>query len=159
MKRLLLRFSAWVVCLAALAGCHRHANDRVQGYVEGEYVYVASPFAGQLETLSVQRGAQVKPAEPLFALECGLETAAREEAERKLMQGRSNLEDAKKGKRPPELESAQSQLQQARAAQILSEKEYKRQDDLYHRGVSSAEDFASPLRRARHCAGSIRTRR
>ena len=124
-----------------LAGCHRPTSDRVQGYVEGEYVYVASPFAGQLETLSVQRGAQVKPGDPLFQLECGLETAAKDEAERKLVQGRANLEDAKKGKRPPELESAEATLKQARAAQILSEKEYKRQDDLYHRGVSSAEDF------------------
>ena len=41
----------------------------MQGYVEGEYVYIASPFAGQLETLSVQRGAQVKLADRLFALD------------------------------------------------------------------------------------------
>ena len=113
----------------------------MQGYVEGEYVYVASPFAGQLETLSVKRGDLAKSGDPLFALECGLETAARDEANRKLTQGRANLEDAKKGKRPPELESAEETLKQARAASIMSEKEYKRQDDLYHRGVSSAEDF------------------
>ncbi|MDR3406556.1 MAG: HlyD family efflux transporter periplasmic adaptor subunit [Chthoniobacter sp.] len=137
----ILRLGALVFCAAALAGCHRHADDRVQGYVEGEYVYVASPFAGQLETLSVQRGMQVKPADPLFALECGLETAARDEAERKLVQGRANLEDAKKGKRPPELESAEAQLKQARAASILSEQEFKRQDDLHRRGVTSGEDY------------------
>jgi HlyD family secretion protein len=127
--------------LAAFAGCNRQASDRVQGYVEGEYVYVASPFAGQVETLSVKRGAGVKPGDPLFALECGLETAARDEAERKLVQGRANLEDAKKGKRPPELESAEAQLKQARAALVLSEKEHKRQEDLHGRGVTSAEDF------------------
>ena len=128
-------------CLAAFTGCHRQASDRVQGYVEGEYVYVASPFAGQVETLSVKRGDWVKPGDPLFALECGLETAARDEADRKLVQGRDNLEDAKKGKRPPELESADAQLNQARAALVMSEKEFKRQDDLYKRGVSSADDF------------------
>jgi HlyD family secretion protein len=136
-----LRLGVLAVCLAGLAGCHRKNGDRVQGYVEGEYVYVASPYAGQLETLSVQRGTQVKPGDRLFALECGLETAAREEAERKLVQGRANLEDAKKGKRPPELESAEAALKQARAALVLSEKEYKRQDDLHSRGVTSAEDF------------------
>ena len=135
------RVGAMVICLLAFAGCDRHASDRVQGYVEGEFVYVASPFAGQLETLSVQRGAWVKPAQPLFALECGLETAAREEAERKLGQGRANLEDAKKGKRPPELESAEAALKQARASLVLSEKEFKRQDDLHQRGVTSAQDF------------------
>ena len=82
-----LRVGALALCVAVLAGCGRKAGDRVQGYVEGEYVYVASPFAGQLETLSVQRGMQVKPGAPLFALECGLETAAREEAQRRLVQG------------------------------------------------------------------------
>jgi HlyD family secretion protein len=137
----ILRLGALMLCAAGLTGCHRNESSRVQGYVEGEYVYVASPFAGQLETLSVQRGGQVKSGDRLFALECGLETAAREEAERKLVQGRANLEDAKKGKRPPELESAEAQLKQARAALILSEKEFKRQDDLHHRGVTSAEDY------------------
>ncbi len=142
MKRLTWRNLGVILAgLAALAGCHRQSSGRVQGYVEGEYVYVASPFAGQLETLSVKRGDLVKSGDPLFALECGLETAARDEANRKLTQGRANLEDAKKGKRPPELESAEETLKQARAASIMSEKEYKRQDDLYHRGVSSAEDF------------------
>ncbi|MFZ2639910.1 MAG: biotin/lipoyl-binding protein, partial [Verrucomicrobiia bacterium] len=127
----------WIfILLFALtaAGCGRKPDDRVQGYVEGEFVHVASPFAGQLETLSIQRGAQVKTGQPLFALECGLETAVRDEASRKLLQGRANLEDAKKGKRPTELESAKAQLKQARAAQAFSEKELKRQDDLFHRG-------------------------
>ena len=127
--------------LMLLVGCSPTPSQRVQGYVEGEFVYVASPLAGQLETLSVKRGEQVKKGDPLFALECGLETAARDEAERKLVQGKASLEDAKKGRRPTELESADAQLRQARAALVLSEKEYKRQEDLYRRSVSSAADF------------------
>jgi len=39
-----------------LVSCKPAENQRVQGYVEGEFVYVASPLAGALETLSVQRG-------------------------------------------------------------------------------------------------------
>ncbi|MEO6788714.1 MAG: biotin/lipoyl-binding protein, partial [Chthoniobacteraceae bacterium] len=99
-----------IISALALAACERKAGNRVQGYVEGEFVYVASPMAGQLDTLPVKRGMQVKKDDPLFALECGLETAAREEAERKLNQGKASLEDAKKGKRPTELESAEAQL-------------------------------------------------
>ena len=37
--------------LCNLVGCARPEPDRVQGYVEGEYVYVASPLPGTLETL------------------------------------------------------------------------------------------------------------
>jgi HlyD family secretion protein len=134
--------------LGLLAGCNSAPSQRVQGYVEGEFVYVASPLAGQLDTLSVQRGAQVKTGDPLFALEHGLETAAKDEAERKLAQGKASLEDARKGRRPTELESLDAQLKQARVALVLSEKEYKRQEDLHRRDVSSAEalDRARALR-------------
>lgn len=124
-----------------LAGCNPPPSQRVQGYVEGEFVHVGSPLAGQLDTLSVQRGAQVKAGAPLFALECGLETAARDEAERRLVQGKATLEDAKKGRRPTELDSMDAQLRQARVALVFSETEYKRQEDLYRRNVSSAENF------------------
>jgi len=139
--RPMMVLAAMAVGLMALTGCNRRAANRVQGYVEGEFVFVASPYAGQLETLSVKRGEWVKPGDPLFALECGLETAAREEAQRKLVQGRANLEDTKKGKRLPELESAEAQLNQARASLVLSEKEYKRQDDLLRRGVASMQEL------------------
>ena len=127
--------------LGLLAGCKPAPSQRVQGYVEGEYVYVASPLAGQLETVSVQRGALVKKGDPLFALESGFESAAREEAARRLNQGKATLEDLKKGKRPTEIESADAQLRQARAALVLAEKEYKRQEDLFRRNVSAADDF------------------
>ena len=89
MKRL-----TWPALLAVTllaAGCSKKTDDRVQGYVEGEFVYVASPYAGALETLSVQRGAQVKAGDPLFTLESGAEKAARDEAARKLAQVQAKL--------------------------------------------------------------------
>jgi len=65
--------------LLLFAGCNDPKKDRFQGYVEGEFVYVASPLAGQLETLSVQRGQQVTAGQPLFALDETTEKAAREQ--------------------------------------------------------------------------------
>jgi HlyD family secretion protein len=133
-----------LVLLAAFvlpAGCTHKATDRVQGYVEGEFVYVASPLAGALESLHVERGAQVKSGDPLFALESVSEKAARDEAERRLAQARANLEDAKQGKRPTEIASIEAQLQQARAALTLSEKEFTRQEDLTRTGAASKQEF------------------
>jgi len=52
--------------LGLLAGCGHTKRSRVQGYVEGEFVYVSSQLAGPLQSLNVQRGAQVKAADPLF---------------------------------------------------------------------------------------------
>src|SRR4051812_36087597 len=92
-----------LAALALLTGCRPAESDHLQGYVEGEYVYVASPLAGALQKLSVRRGDQVKAGDPLFFLDDTPEKAARDEAERRLAQARANLEDARKGRRPEEI--------------------------------------------------------
>ena len=119
-----------VTVFGVLAGCNQPPSDLVQGYVEGEYVYVASPYGGALATLSVRRGVQVNAGDPLFALEQTSEKAAKDEAERKLNQARANLEDRRKGKRPSEIASLRAQLQQAQAALQLSMREVVRQEGL-----------------------------
>ncbi|MEA3211346.1 MAG: HlyD family secretion protein [Chthoniobacter sp.] len=130
------------VALGLVASCgHPERDNVVQGYVEGEFVYVASPLAGALERLSVQRGAQVAEGDPLFALESGLEKAARDQAERRLAEGEASLADAKKGKRQPEIDALEAQLKQARAALTLSEKEFARQNNLFRSGTAAAQEF------------------
>ena len=42
----------------ALAACGKSGPEPLQGYVEGEYVRVAAPFAGTLVQLDTQRGAR-----------------------------------------------------------------------------------------------------
>jgi len=120
-------------------GCARKDSNQVQGYVEGGYVYVASPLSGTLESLNVQRGSQVKEGDALFALDSTPEKAALDEAERRVSQAGANLEDAKKGKRPSEIESLKAQLKQAQAALVLSEKDLARQQHLFAGGASSAQ--------------------
>ncbi len=112
------------------SGCERPPSDRVQGYVEGEYVYIASPYAGALASLPVRRGNQVSEGDPLFALEQVSEKATRDEAEKKLGQALANFEDARKGKRPSEIESLKAQLKYAQATLRLSRQEVGRQERL-----------------------------
>jgi HlyD family secretion protein len=102
----------------------------VQGYVEGDFVYVASPLAGALEKLSVHRGAQVDAGAPLFALESAAETAAWDEAARRIEEAESRLTDARKGLRPTEIEALEAQLKQAQAALVLASIELARQTEL-----------------------------
>lgn len=126
--------------LTTVAGCDRTAPNRVQGYVEGEYVYIASPLAGQLKSLSVQRGVQVKAGDVLFTLDGSPQTEARDEAERRLTQARANLEDLRKGKRPTEIEALEAQLGQAQAALSLSQKELERQENLLTSDATAQQD-------------------
>lgn len=124
-----------------LASCDDPPSDRVQGYVEGEFVYVASPYAGALQKLAVERGANVRAGDLLFELENTSETAAHDEAARRLAQAKSNLDDVRKGRRPTEIESLEAQLAQAQAALVLSERELARQEKLSKSGATSVDDL------------------
>lgn len=128
--------------LGMAAGCSKPASNKLQGYVEGEFVYVSAPLSGTLRALNVQRGDQVKAGDPLFGLENMPEKATRDEAERKLAQAKANLEDARKGKRPSEIDAIEAQLKQARAALVLSEREMARQEKLGRMpGAASEQDL------------------
>ena len=137
-----IAFFGAIAIVALVAGCRRANPNRIQGYIEGDFVYVASPLAGALDRLQVKRGDQVKAGDLLFQLECGAEKDARDEASRRLAQGRANLEDARKGKRPSEVESIEAQIKQAQAALELSESELARQEKLMRSpGVSTEQDL------------------
>ena len=71
----LLAIAVSLAALLPLAACTRPDGDRVQGYVEGEFVYVAAALPGALESLLVRRGAQVKAGDPLFVLDSAAEKA------------------------------------------------------------------------------------
>jgi len=140
-------FGRWVSRLGVVlvvglaAGCERVDEDKVQGYVEGQFVHVASSVPGTLERLHVQRGALVKAGDLLFELDNEPQEAARAEASQRLAQARASLEDARKGKRPSEIEAIEAQLQQARSALELAEKEFVRQEGLYRSGATTAQEF------------------
>ncbi len=83
--RQLLHAAGGLILLLFLGSCSDPPKNRFQGYVEGEFVYVASPLAGTLESVHVRRGDQVKAGDPLFALDETPEKAAREQIEAALV--------------------------------------------------------------------------
>ncbi|MGZ5034834.1 MAG: secretion protein HlyD, partial [Usitatibacter sp.] len=145
------RLSALIALILA-AGCGNSDPPALQGYVEGEYVRVAAPFAGTLVKLDAQRGQNVEAGAQLFALEAENESAARREAEEGLKRAQAQLEDLRKGKRATEIDAARAQLAQAEAAALLSAKEYARQLDLVSKGFVSqqAADAAKAARDRDH---------
>ena len=122
---------------ALLAACGQSAERPLQGYVEGEYVRVAAPFAGWLQQLGVQRGDSVAAGAPLFTLERENELAARRQAEKQLEAAQARLANLRTGKRPPEVETVSEQLRQAQAARDLSTANLKRQEALAKSGFIS----------------------
>jgi HlyD family secretion protein len=123
-------FSIALISACLFMSCSRPDSARVQGYVEGEFVYIASPLPGALQTLHIHRGMQVKAGDLLFALDDTPERTSRDAAERRLAQARANVDDITKGKRPSEIDAIDAQLKQARASLTLTENEFARQDNL-----------------------------
>jgi HlyD family secretion protein len=107
--------------LALFAGCSADNSGTYQGYIEGEYVYVASPISGALTNLAVARGDTVKSGQVLFELERQSEAAA--------------------------LAVAEKNLDQAQASLQLAEATYKRRKELRETptGVVSAEELDQAL--------------
>lgn len=120
-----------------LAACGGEKPAAYQGYVEGEYVYVASSQAGTLVELAVDRGSRVERNARLFVLEQDAEQAARREAAERLKQARARLANLTKGLRPEELAAIEAQYQQALAALAFSEANFRRQEKLIRDGFVS----------------------
>ncbi len=130
-----------VLASLILSGCTRRESSAYQGYLEGEFVTLASPLAGRLEKLTVAKGARVTAGTPLFQLEQGAESAALNEAVGRLRAAQARLADLRKGQRPSELAALDARLAQARAAAELSARELERVTRLHETHVTSDDDF------------------
>ena len=140
-----IQFYAVIAIAALLCGCSEEKKEvkSWQGYVEGEYVYVASPDAGQLKTLSVKRGDLVSEGAQLFSLDSQPESSELAQAEALLVQGKATLDDMRKGKRPEEIAALDEVSRQAKAAKELSDIEFKRETLLIQANAAAVKDYDS----------------
>jgi len=101
------------VLAALVASCSDPVPPGYQGYVEGEFVNVASPIAGRLDQLSVKRGDAIAVNAPLYALEAVSEAAAQRQAQEQVKAAEATLADLRAGRRAPEQDVTRAQLVQA----------------------------------------------
>lgn len=112
--RLILIFA----CVFVLASCQRQAP--LQGYLEGDYIYLASNVSGTLTKLWVTRGQQVRKDQLIYELDPEPELSALNSAKQTLLEAENKLKDLQSGQRSTILESILAQQQQAAADLNLS---------------------------------------
>jgi HlyD family secretion protein len=139
-----------------LGGCGNDDGAFFQGYAEGEYVYVASSEPGRLAELPVRRGQQVEAGAPLFALEAGRESAARDQAGAQLAAAAAQLEDIATGKRPAEVDVTRAQLAQAEAASRRSAAQLRRDTDQFRIGGIARSQLDDSREQAQSDAARVR---
>jgi HlyD family secretion protein len=128
---------ALFLLLALLAACEKQEEGVWQGYVEGEYVLLASPYAGQLQKLFVRRGDQIEAGKPVFVLEQESERQARAEAEQRVKSAQARLENLQVPMREPQIQALREALNQAKASKELSRVNLVREEDLMKKGYTT----------------------
>lgn len=74
-----------------LLGCEKQLDTEIEGYIEGDFTYLAAPFAGTLQELSVERGAAVKAGDTLFKLDIQPQVSELKQTEQQLSEAKASL--------------------------------------------------------------------
>lgn len=126
--------AVFLCILLCLSGC-RHKQQILQGYIEGDYTYLAPVIGGTLEKLAIRRGDKVTDHELIFMLDKQPEAAQLEQSQKSLAQARQTLMDLEKGQRQTILEQIKAQRAQAEAVTLLDKKTLQRYKKLYAKGA------------------------
>lgn len=120
-----------ILAIWLLAACQQQPdNNTLQGYVEGEYLYLAAPQPGYLKTLDAVRGSQVTAGQPVFALDSQPDDQALAEAEARIESAREKLLNLQNPRRPSEIAALEANLRMAEAHLRLTASQLAQQDAL-----------------------------
>jgi HlyD family secretion protein len=92
-----LRLAARIVAaglVLALAACGNEPNNRFQGWIEADLLFIGPDEPGRIETLSVREGDRVEAGAPLFTLDADLQEADLATANARLTNARQDFNRA-----------------------------------------------------------------
>ncbi len=133
----------------SFSACDSRMNHSVQGYVESEDIYLASPYSGTLRNLPFARGAAVKKGDLIFQLDANPEGLKMLELQKVLQQERALLIDLRRPRRKPEVEAAKAKIEQVKARLSLAKLRMKRFQLLYERKAGNLDESDAAFQRFR----------
>ena len=134
-----------LACAMALAACSNPNNGRMQGWIEGDFVFVGPDEMGRVETLNVREGDQVASGAPLFAVDSDLQQSDVNTTTAQVLEARERLRRLEaQQQRKEEIAVLEAQEKRAEAMLQLSTTEFDRQQQLMARnaGTQAALDTA-----------------
>jgi HlyD family secretion protein len=134
-----------IFVLFLLSSCGNNDHRQFTGYVEGENIYLASPFYGTLKQLAVQRGQQVKKGQLLFVLDQNPQKINVAAAAAELKQAKNHLEDIKKPRREPEILAIKAKIEQTDAQIKLAQIRVNRFQQLYSKQASDKDSLDAAI--------------
>jgi HlyD family secretion protein len=125
-----------------------------QGYAEADFVKVGPTQQGLLTEVMVARGDEVASGAPLFAQDDTSDRAARDQAARQLQQAKEQLANLEASGKPTEIEQAQANLADARAALDRTKIDLDRGETLLRTGAITTQTLDQ--RRADYLSATAR---
>ena len=151
----LLLSAAGLGAFLAFGGGQENGNV-LSGYIEGEPLYLASPVAGRLVALGVQRGDVVVAGATFFSVDPAQTQAARDQALAETEAAKSLAADAQRGQRPAELGVIEAQLAAAHAVLNEADTSLKRVEPLAKAGAASRAQLDSAVAARATAAANVR---
>jgi HlyD family secretion protein len=122
----------------ALAACGNPNTGRLQGWIEGDFVFVGPDETGRVETLSVREGDQVTAGAPLFSVDADLQQSDVNTTTAQVAESRMRLKRLEaQQQRTEEIAVLEAQQRRAEAMLQLSTAELDRQKQLTARSVGT----------------------
>lgn len=118
-----------------LSACSQDDTQTFQGYMEGEYLYMAPSVSGHLDSLKVQRGEIIDANQSLFVLEQTDELAQLQAQQAQLKKEHALLNDRLTGERPSQIDSVKAQIRQAQSVEKLASTNFNRDQQQYKIGA------------------------
>lgn len=140
-----IKLLSFILMMTLLNGCYRDQHPKVQGYVEGENIYLASPYSGILKDIKILRGQQVEKGQLLFQLDPDPQQITMTQAQHDLEQAKNILNDLIKPRRIPEIGAILAQIEQAKAMIQLAKLRVDRYQRLYAKEATERDTLDSAI--------------
>lgn len=139
MRKLSWAFLLFLITL--FSGCSKEKHILVQGYIEGQFIYLSSSMSGILKSLAIYRGNRVSVNQKLFVLDQEPEQSGLNQAEANLESAKENYVNLVLGQRQTILEGIIAQRQQAKADLIYAKQTVTRYKELFQQGAISKDQL------------------
>lgn len=148
-----------VIILAVLGltstGCQNKTQESCQGYIEGDFVNIASSQSGRVDKIFVKKGERVAKDALLFTLESDAEIAAVNQAKSELQNMTATFENMQKGSRKEELSVIEAKLSQALINAKNMQTQFERNKELYKANAISQTEFDNSMSAAKSSAALV----
>ena len=136
----------YLICIIGLTACEPRYSH-VQGYVEGENIYLASQNPGNLIHLMIRRGQFVKKGDLIYQLDPNPQKISVLEALSEYNQAEHTLKDLILPRRQPEIDAIEAQIAQSAAQIKLADLRVARNQTLYSKHVMDLDTLDAAIER------------